>query len=320
MTINNDPLGDFAGKIPSKPSDDWSVHELGRHSLEAFVKDREGTSRVLSSRGLIRLTGAGVRGNTVPLDELGSISQTWQKAVSATAAAVLSFKSHRGRLSSEILRKSQLLLESSPVAGSVVLNVVPQADPLEETEPEGIRQLIDESRPLADQAMQRLLAALSAVTESAESADTESIEGHLKELGPRVNSALSALAAIVERSGIVVEVSWAEPSRATLWSTMRPSEAKYLRRVIEGQKLDEEPLDIEAVVRTVSDTDSWRLDIIDGADNVQMSAADLSIEEVRDVRVNSTVRLRVFLSAKVLPTGETRNRYRIAEVLEIIEE
>lgn len=320
MTINNDPLGDFIDQIPSKPSDDWSVSDIGRHSLEAFVSNRDRTSRVLSSRGLIRLTGSGVQNNTIPLDDLGSLSQTWQKAVSATAAALLDFKSHRGRLSSDILRKSQLLLESSPAAGSVILNVVPKADPLEEVEPQGMGPLFDENRPLADQAMQRLLAALSAVAQSVRLADTDTIESHLKELGPRVSSTLSALAAIVERSGLVVEASWMEPTQATLQSIMSPSEAKYLRNVIEGRKLDEEPLILEAVVRTVSDTESWRLDIIDGADNVQMSASDLSIEEVRDVRVNSVVRLQVFLSAKVLPTGETRSRYRIARVLEIIEE
>lgn len=320
MTINNDPLRDFASLIPANPSDEWSVTDIGRHSLEAFVETRDRTSRVLSSRGHIRLTGAGVQGNTVPLDDLGSLSQTWQKAVSATAAALLNFKSHRGRLSSDIVRRSQLLLESSPAAGSVMLNIVPKSDPLEESEPQGMEPLFDESRPLADQAMQRLLAALSAVSDSADEADSDSIEKHLKELGPRVSSTLAALAAIVERSHIVVEASWMEPSQTTLRSTIRPSEAKYLRSVIEGRKLDEEPLTLEAVVRTVSDTDSWRLDVIDGADNVQMSATDLSIEEVRDVRVNSTVRLRVFLSTKVLPTGETRSRYRISKILEIIEE
>lgn len=320
MTINDNPLGELADLVPSAPSESWSLDDVGRRSLEAFVEAKEGTSRVLDSRGLLRLTGDGISGHAILLEDLGLVTRSWQRAVSATAAALSDIKSLRGKLPTDIVTKSQLMLDASPTSGSVVLNLVPKAEPLHEVEPEGTPSILDDVRPLADHAMQRLLTALSVITESSDAAVAENIEEQLKALGPRTSSALSSFASVVERSSITVEASWQEPAQKTIRSELRPASAKFLQRVIEGRKLDEEPMTINAVIRTVSDTDSWRVDIIGEDENILMSASDLSADEVRKVRVNSTVQLRVYLSTKVMPTGETRSKYRIAKVLEIIEE
>lgn len=293
-----------------KVHDEYVPGDLSRLSVETFIRHQEGTPRSLTSSGTLRLTGLGVEGHSANLDDVGALSLAWQKAVTATGAALEDSKSARGRISDSISLRTQLVLTASPKPGSVVLNVTPKTSPLEEAEPGG--QISPESlaeRPLADRASERLVEFLAA-----ENMSGEEIAQQLQDLGPRVSGAINALAEAIDRSNVTFEVSWREPSHPSRRARVNPSSAKFMRKVIEGRGLDSEPVTLVGVLETISSRQRWAMAVSD--ELVQFDASDLPAGELQAWKVGDRVEVTMAVVLRRRGDGRVQRKYTAQRIQE----
>lgn len=286
--------------------------DLSRMSIEALLRKAEGTPRSLESSGTLRFTGLGVVGHSANLDDIGDLSSAWQKAVTATGAALEGVKSSRGRVPDSVSLRTQLVVTASPLPGSVVLKVAPKQSPLEESEPGGQTTAEELARrPLADRASERLVEFLSA-SAGLESGGGDEIARQLRELGPRVSGAVGALAQVIDKTNVTLDVSWREPARRTRRVEVTPSSAKFMAQVIEGRGLDSEPVTLVGVLETISSRQRWALAVSD--DLVQFDASELSGEDLRAWNVGDRVEVTLAVALRRRGDGRVQRKYTAQQI------
>lgn len=310
--LKRTPEPTAANRLP-RSADDWS-----RQSVEAFITQRTGTIRAQHSHGTLRLHGAGVQEHAAELGQVGLITAAWQKAVSATGAALERVYTLRGALSAEITRRTTLLLSASPAAGSIVLHVEPQSAPMEEVEPEGNISMIDTPRPLADRASETLIKVLADFSTTNPVVD-DGLATSLRELGPRVGSSLTNLAQAISRSRITIDASWVEPGAATVSASIDPAAAKRMRAFVAGRGLDAEEQTITGTLRTVSNAERWLVELPTG-ETERMGATELPAEEVEKWHVGAIVELRVRVALREQPDGNVRRTFTILSLAALDED
>jgi len=237
--------------------------DLGRMSMEAMIAAQGGDARDGASKGSLRLHGVGVLGNAIELDEAGQIATLWQRTVQAVGGAIEGSRSAMGRLPIDIVRRTQLLLDASPVPGSVVLNLTPKAAPDLETTPNGMRRLFDTPRPLADRASEQVISLLSQAADP-QLDQLEAFSEELRQLGPRVATSVRALATALNRAHVDVDVVWVEPEEPTRRTSLSATNAGWLSDFVAGRQLDAEEVEIVGTVRTVSDLSKWSVESDEG--------------------------------------------------------
>lgn len=292
--------------------------EMGRRSLEAFIATNAGDARDLVSQGYLRLTGPYVISHRADLGFVGAFSSAWQKAVSATGAALEQVRGLRGRLPSEITSRTALLLSAAPQPGSIVLTVEPQVLARQEIEPNGAASLFESPRPLADRASERLIEVLAALRVS-DLGTAEAIADALTELGPRVGSAITNLADVIQQSNFTVDVSWTEPGHNQVLAHVTPTEATWVKDFIAGRGLDAEERVLDGYLRTVSDRDRWLVESTDGAVE-RMDPSELAESDISLWRVGDAVHLTVRVALREQPDGVTRRSTTILHVQSLEEE
>lgn len=294
-----------------KPGD-FESGDASRMSVEAFVASTAGTARELMSRGSLRLHGAGVVENTASLADVGLIATTWQRLVSAVGGALEDIRSIRGQLPADIIRRTTLLLSASPSPGSVILHLLPQADPFGEVAPAGVMPLVDEPRPLADRASETLINLLSE-TAVAGPAGLDHLSGALRDLGPRVGSSLLSFANSLAKSNVTLGATWREPTQPTRRAEVTPTTAQWLKEFVSGRDLDAEVIGMVGVLRTISDSDKWLVEVEEK--QLRMDATELPPSSITQFRVAQRVHLSVRTAFREQPDGRTTPNYRILEVL-----
>lgn len=284
-----------------------------RAGVEAFARQVRGTARVLPSQGRLRFTGAGVVGHSADLEDVGLLSSAWQKAVTATGAALEGLQAVRGRIPSDVLLRTRLRLTASPVPGSVVFMVEPKQSPLEESEPRGQQPLSEEiaERPLADRASEALVEILATAAE-ANVDTTEAVSSQLRDLGPRVGSALNNLAHVIDSSNVTLEVTWQEPNVPTHRAVVTPSQAKFISQVVEGRGLDAVEDTLTGTLRTISDSQRWLLDL--GEEAVKLDASELGDRELTRWKVHDLVDVDVRIAMQERPDGRVTRNYTILAI------
>jgi len=291
---NNDPH-------PYEPGD------LTRLGVEALVRRETGTARSLHSTGVLRFTGDGVEGHSADLDDIGTLSSAWQRAVTATGAALEHVKSIRGKFSASVILRTQLVLTASPLPGSVLFVVEPKQSPMTEAEPNG--QTTTEElaqRPLADRASERLVEFLAAGTEQGPEV-ADAIATQLRDLGPRVGGAINALTQAIDRSNVTLEVSWREPAKPTRRASVSPSKAKFIREIVEGRGLDAEPEILVGPLQTISSRQRWAIDTTDGL--VQFDASGLPQAELHRWKVDDWVEVEVTVAVRERGDGRMERKH-----------
>lgn len=295
-----------ADSPPPRPGD------VGRRSFEAFLANQDADPRDLASRGYLELTGPSVTGSRAELGFVGALASAWQKAVSATGAALEQVRGLRGALPSDITTRTTLLLNAAPQPGSIVLSLEPQTPAQQEVEPQGKVAMFDPPRPLADRASERLIQVLDSLrVEDLETVDA--IASALAELGPRVGSAINTLAAVIQQSNFSMAAAWAEPGHDQVTARVTPTEATWVRDFIAGRGLDAEVRAVTGYLRTVSDRDRWLVELPDGQAE-RMDARELSESEVSRWRVGDFVRLTVRVALREQPDGVIRRATTILDV------
>ncbi|MBW8485120.1 hypothetical protein [Actinomadura parmotrematis] len=294
--------------LPTDP-DEW-----GRRSLEAFIASRTDTPRAAHSRGTLCLSGAGVHQHSAALTDVGMITTGWQRAVSAVGAAMeKGAKALRGTLPADIVQRTTLILNAAPSAGSIVLAIEPQSQPLDETEPGGNMSLIQDARPLADRASEKLIDVLAAFEAGHVTID-DSTATTLRELGPRVGSTLTNLAGVISRADITLAASWAEPGAPTVRANITPRAAKRMKEFVAGRGLDAEEQTQVGTLHTVSDTQAWQVTLAEGGETVRMSPKELPLSEIRKWRIGDIVEIRARIALREQPDGHVRRDFTILRV------
>lgn len=291
---------------------DW-----GRLSRDAFIASLDVDARSVRSTGDLRLHGVGVEMNTADLMAVGAIATAWQKAVSATGAALEQVKSLRGALPIDVVLRTALVLNASPTPGSVVLHVEPKASPLPEVEPDGDVPMVNPARPLADRASEQLIRLLERAA-TGELADTDGLSQELRTLGPRVGGAISGLARVLDRANVTLDATWAEPETPTVRASVTPSGAKWIAQFVAGRGLDAEEQEIHGVLRTVSDRERWLVEV--GEDDIRMDASELEPSVAAEWHVGAYVSLTVRVAQTERPDGTTRRSMKILSVTSATDE
>jgi hypothetical protein len=297
------------------PPATWEEPEdLTRYSREALIAQVEGDARVERSEGRLRLSGQGVSGHAIDLEDVGSITLHWQRAVSAIGASLEDVRTARGTLPAHILQRTRMRLIAAPGAGSVVLRVAPSVDALVEAEPGGSRPLVDPPRPLADRASEALIELLGK-TRNAGMAQVDSLGSTLRDHGPRVASALQGLAVAIASASVNFDVAWTEPGAPTLRAAWSPGDAEWIRKFIDGRELTSDTEPFTGTVATVSDRERW---LVESGDEVaRIDAAAIPLQDVRKVRPGDEVTLNVKTTRKYLPDGSVRTSRVALSLVEV---
>lgn len=290
--------------------------EWGRLSRDAFIANLSISARDMRSEGDLHLSGVGVELNSAELIAVGAIATAWQKAVSATGAALEHVKSLRGALPSDVVQRTALVLNASPQPGSIVLHIEPKSAPLVEAEPQGDVPLVDPIRPLADRASETLIDLLGRAA-SPNLNDVDELSDTLRTLGPRVGGSLSALAQILDRSNITLDAAWAEPETPTVRASVTPSAAKWIAQFVAGRGLDAEEQRISGLLRTISDRERWLVEV--GDDDIRMDASELDPSVAAAWHVGAAVTLTVRVAQTERPDGTTRVSMTILGVADLDE-
>jgi len=292
--------------------------EIGRRSMEAFISNHAGSPRDLASHGYLHLSGPSVTEHRAELGLVGALAIAWQKAVSATGAALEQVRGLRGALPGDITLRTALVLNAEPRPGSVVLNFEPKSPPRQEVEPSGNLSMFEPPRPLADRASGRLIEFLAALR-SDDSGSADAVANALNELGPRVGSAITNLASVIQVSNFTVDAAWEEPSHDQVVARVTPTEAAWLQAFIAGRGLDAEERVLKGYLRTVSDRDRWLVELMDGT-HERMDASELLEDEVPRWRVGDAVSLTVRVALREQPDGVTRRSTTILSVRSLEDE
>lgn len=302
-----DKLGDLP--VPER----WEPGDLTRISREAMVRQQEGTARVLRSSGHLRFTGVGVVGHTAGLEDIALLSGAWQKAVTATGAALEDVRASRGRIPTDIRLRTTLVLTASPYAGSVVFHVEPKQSPMLEVEPHGQTNLIEEiaARPLADRACEALVELLASATTGTPDM-VEAISGQLSDLGPRVGSAIDGLARAIEATNVTLDAGWREPAAPTRRAVVTPSQAKFIAGVVEGKGLNATVETMTGTLGTISDRQKWVLHL--GEETIRLDIAELPIEELTKWKVRDLVDVDVRVALQERPDGRMVRHHTLLRI------
>lgn len=286
--------------------------DLTRAGVEAMVASQLGSARELRSSGRLRFTGDAVTGHRADLDAVAHLSSAWQKAVTATGAALEGIKSIRGKLPIAVVFRTRLVLSASPARGSVVFLVEPKQPPMAEAEPEGNQALTPEmaKRPLADLASEALVELLAATHDTPD--HTDALVTRLRDLGPRVGSAVGGLARAIEESDITLDVTWREPMRPTRRAVVKPYEAKYLAEVVEGRGLNATEETLTGQLATISNRQQWALQVADKT--LFLDMGELAGDELTKWNVDDLVEVTALITTQERPDGRVSRRYTMMSI------
>lgn len=295
--------------------------EFSRRSLERMVAQHAGTSRVLESHGWLRLLGEAVTGHAAPFGHVGRLMSSWQDLVDSVGAAREGIKTVRGRLPTEIVRRTRLLLDASPLPGSLVLSVRPQEAGLDAAHPEGesLFGYEDGRRPLADLAVSDALELLNEA--ASEKVTQEDLAGRLEALGPRVASRLKAVLRQMADDHLDLDAGWEEPGQPTSRVHMTSSQARSAAQAISNRELDVGVLTITGVLVTSSiESDLAVRAEVDGEEElISVKRGAVPIEVISHLPPTTRVEAVLLAKPEVTPGGGVKTTYVAKSILEIPE-
>ena len=246
---------------------EWQdADDLARMSIET-LRAEHGLLRRDASSGSLRLTGPGITIHSGAIDGIADTLRNFQRLVLATGLAVKGHKSLRGQPPADVVSKTRLNLNGSPLPGSLILQIVPTTLPADEISPDGQVGLFgdDNAEPqLIDTAMKRALGLLEDGRRLGPDADTSDFLARIREYGPRVATTLRDFSTGLVKSGFEPDLTWSQPRQARLRTRLSTAELAHIGELIASRELELEPTTIRGIVRTVSEISAWQLEIEDG--------------------------------------------------------
>ncbi|MCO6661018.1 hypothetical protein KJZ00_09755 [Cutibacterium avidum] len=273
--------------------------DLARSSFEAMVAKQTGTPRAARSAGTLHFTGNGVTGHTMSVDDFTCLIAGFQTLVGAVGGRLRGVTSARGALPADVRHHTRLLVEGSPLPGSVRVDLTPAVRGIDEAEPDGQPALTGaETRPLADESIARAFELLS-ITDGA---DMDGWADDVAQAGPRVARSLRRLFADIDRADICMDALWAEPGRPTERTSVSRADARRAITAIDNRSLTEEVRTLHGTIHTVSDRRPLGL-MVDGQ-SVAVATDELASDVIRSMHVGQQVTIDVIERVESGPQGE----------------
>lgn len=290
---------------------EWQdADDLARMSIET-LRAEHGLLRRDASSGSLRLTGPGITIHSGAIDGIADTLRNFQRLVLATGLAVKGHKSLRGQPPADVVSKTRLNLNGSPLPGSLILQIVPTTLPADEISPDGQVGLFgdDNAEPqLIDTAMKRALGLLEDGRRLGPDADTSDFLARIREYGPRVATTLRDFSTGLVKSGFEPDLTWSQPRQARLRTRLSTAELAHIGELIASRELELEPTTIRGIVRTVSEISAWQLEIEDG-EIVKIYAKKIPAANTATLRTGMSVSVDVSVTEETGPAGEVKPKY-----------
>ena len=290
---------------------EWQdADDLARMSIET-LRAEHGLLRRDASSGSLRLTGPGITIHSGAIDGIADTLRNFQRLVLATGLAVKGHKSLRGQPPADVVSKTRLNLNGSPLPGSLILQIVPTTLPADEISPDGQVGLFgdDNAEPqLIDTAMKRALGLLEDGRRLGPDADTSDFLARIREYGPRVATTLRDFSTGLVKSGFEPDLTWSQPRQARLRTRLSTAELALIGELIASRELELEPTTIRGIVRTVSEISAWQLEIEDG-EIVKIDAKKIPAANTATLRTGMSVSVDVSVTEETGPAGEVKPKY-----------
>lgn len=292
----------------------WEEPEdLARRAREA-IADAHLPGRTTESSGTLRLTGSGVTGSSVRLSAVADVMSTFQRTVTALGAAREGFRALRGSFPSSITSRTNLRLVASPFAGSVLLDIAPEALPSDELRADGNVPLIDEQRSqLLDESVADVITLLEDLRRLGPDADESALLAQISERGARFATSLRDFAKTLSANDITVDAQWSEPGMPTRRGRIGAGDAARLASLIAGRELDHEPIEVVGVLHTVSDRTALAI-LTDDDEWVYLKSNRLSSDVLAGLAWGVRVRAIADVSGELRPGGETVMKFSATHV------
>jgi len=290
---------------------EWQdADDLARMSIET-LRAEHGLLRRDASSGSLRLTGPGITIHSGAIDGIADTLRNFQRLVLATGLAVKGHKSLRGQPPADVVSKTRLNLNGSPLPGSLILQIVPTTSPADEISPDGQVGLFgdDNAEPqLIDTAMKRALGLLEDGRRLGPDADTSDFLARIREYGPRVATTLRDFSTGLVKSGFEPDLTWFQPRQARLRTRLSTAELAHIGELIASRELELEPTTIRGILRTVSEISAWQLEIEDG-EIVKIDAKKIPAANTATLRTGMSVSVDVSVTEETGPAGEVKPKY-----------
>jgi hypothetical protein len=288
---------------------EWDdAEDLGRLSMESFFAKHSPLRRDISS-GQLRLSGPGVTGNTAPIDGVSAALRNFQRLVLATGMSLAGHKSLQGPAPADVVTKTLLNLDGSPLPGSLVLNMTPAMSPAEEIAPTGQRNMFgDPDTQAIDFAVKDALALLEEGRRFGADSDKSDFLERLKDSGPRVASALRDFTESLADFEFEPSLSWQQPRHPRIKTSLVVSELAIIRDAIESNELEVEPTTIRGILRTVSEIKAWQIEI-GHKQLVSINARHIPVSETSTLRTGMHITVNVRVMLKSGPASNPTTEY-----------
>jgi len=290
---------------------EWQdADDLARMSIET-LRAEHGLLRRDASSGSLRLTGPGITIHSGAIDGIADTLRNFQRLVLATGLAVKGHKSLRGQPPADVVSKTRLNLNGSPLPGSLILQIVPTTLPADEISPDGQVGLFgdDNAEPqLIDTAMKRALGLLEDGRRLGPDADTSDFLARIREYGPRVATTLRDFSTGLVKSGFEPDLTWSQPRQPRLRTRLSTAELAHIGELIASRELELEPTTIRGILRTVSEISAWQLEIEDG-EIVKIDAKKIPTANTATLRTGMSVSVDVSVTEETGPAGEVKPKY-----------
>ena len=290
---------------------EWQdADDLARMSIES-LRAEHGLLRRDASSGSLRLTGPGITIHSGAIDGIADTLRNFQRLVLATGLAVKGHKSLRGQPPADVVSKTRLNLNGSPLPGSLILQIVPATSPADEISPDGQVGLFgdDNAEPqLVDTAMKRALGLLEDGRHLGPDADTSDFLARIREYGPRVATTLRDFSTGLVKSGFEPDLTWSQPRQPRLRTRLSTAELAHIGELIASRELELEPTTIRGILRTVSEISAWQLEIEDG-EIVKIDAKKIPTANTATLRTGMSVSVDVSVTEETGPAGEVKPKY-----------
>ncbi|WP_125616638.1 hypothetical protein [Specibacter cremeus] len=297
----------FKEGLVGKP--DWQdADDLARMSIESFRAERGMFRRDMSS-GSLRLTGAGITGHSAALDGIADVMRNFQRLVLATGLSSTGHTTLRGQPPADVVAKTRLSLNGSPLPGSLVLQIVPAMSPADEIAPDGQGEFFnDHETQLVDTAMKDALTLLEDGRQIGPDADASEFLSRIQTYGPRVATTLRDFSLSMVKFEFEPDLTWTQPRQPRLRTRLNIAELAHISELIASRKLEREPTTVRGVLRTVSEISAWQLEI-DGGEIVRIDAKQIAAEDTATLRTGMVIAVDVSVTEESGPVGEGTSKY-----------
>jgi hypothetical protein len=288
---------------------DWvDADDLTRLSIESFRAERSPIRRDTST-GSLRLTGPGISGHSGALDGVAEAMRNFQRLILATGLSATGHTSLRGQPPADVVSKTRLSLNGSPLPGSLVLQIMPAMSPADEIAPNGQAEFFnDQQTQLVDTAMIEAFKLLEDGRKLGSDADTAPFLASVQAHGARVASTLRDFSMSLVKFGFEPDLLWMQPRRPRLRTLLSTAELVHISEVIASRKLELEPTTLHGTLRTVSEIAAWQVEIAP-AEIVKVDAKQIPVEEIARLRTGMLIAVEVDVTEESGPADEANPKY-----------